>query len=112
VGETPANTLLLTAAAAAGLAAATGWPMPPLVGVPLALTIGIGVGLDSPPQVTTVHAAHSALAGTAIGACGIVAVITTAVAWLRRRWLRIAAQVLGSWVVASAILVLALRFAR
>jgi hypothetical protein len=112
VGETPANTLLLTAAAAAGLAAATGRSMPLLVGAPLALAIGIGVGLDSPPQVTRVHAAHAALVGTAISACAIVALIASAIAWLNHGWLRIAAQVLGSWVVASAILVLALRFAR
>ena len=112
VGETPANTVLLAAGAAAGLAAAIGWPVPAVIGAPLALVVGASVGLDSPPKVTAIQAANATLLGTALGAFVMVAVVAAIAGRRRRGWLRIGVRVLGSWVAASAILVLALRLAR
>lgn len=112
VGETPALTVLLAAAAVAGLAAAVGWSVPTLLAAPLALVIGVCVGLDSPPKVAAIQAANVALVGTGLGAFAGVAVIAAIAARLRRRWLRIGIRVLGSWVAASAILVIALRLVR
>jgi urease accessory protein len=112
IGETPANTTLLAATAATGLAAASGWPAPALIGVPLALTVGASIGLDSPPKVVSIQAANAALAGTGLCAIVVVGLIAVVVASLPQDWPRIGARVLGSWIAASAILVLALRFAR
>lgn len=112
VGETPASTVLLTATFFAALATATGLPLPAIVGGPIALAIGASLGLDSPPKAISIPAANAALAGTALCASIIVVVVTATVARLRRGWLRIGVRVLGSWIAASAILVLALRLAR
>lgn len=112
VGETPANTVLLAAAAVAGLAAATGRAMPAVIGAPVALAIGAAVGLDSPPKAASIQTANATLVGTGLAAFMMVALVVLISAQLRRGWPRIGVRVLGSWVAASAILVLALRFAR
>jgi hypothetical protein len=112
VGETSAGMVILGCAAAAGLAAATEWPMPGLLGAPLALIVGIVIGLDSPPQAASIQAANAALAGTGVAAFATVGLIAAVTARLRQEWLRIGTRVLGSWIAASAILVLALRLAR
>ena len=112
VGETSANTVLLAATAATGLAAASGWPAPAAIGAPLAIIVGAGIGLDSPPKAVSIQAANAALAGTALCAAIAVGLIAAVVARLPHGWPRIGVRVLGSWIAASAILVLALRFAR
>jgi urease accessory protein len=112
VGDTPANTVVLIATAAAGLAAASGWPVPGAIGAPLALIVGAAIGLDSPPKAVSIQTANAALAGTALCATVTVGLVAVLVAKLPHGWPRIAVQVLGSWIAASAILVLALRFAK
>jgi hypothetical protein len=112
IGESPANTVLLAAATMAGLAAATGWAVPTVIGAPIALVIGAALGLDSPPKAASMQTANATLAGTGLAAFVIVALIALLAARLRGGWPRIGVRVLGSWVAASAILVLALRVAR
>jgi len=112
VGETSASTVVLVGAAVAGLIAAVGQPLPAVLLVPLAMVIGIGIGLDSPPQAASIGAANAALAGTGSAAFAVVALIAAAVARLHHGWPRIGVRVVGSWVAASAILVVALRFAQ
>jgi hypothetical protein len=112
VGETSANTVLLAATLITGMAAAIGWALPALIGAPIALVIGVGLGLDSPPKAVSIQAANTMLAGTALGACIIVTLVAAVVMRLSRAWARIGVRVLGSWIAASAILVLALRFGR
>jgi urease accessory protein len=112
VGETPAETIILSGAAVAALAAASGWPVPGILGAPLALIIGAAFGLDSPPRAASIQAAHAALAGTALAAVAMVGVVAAITARLRQGWLRIGVRVLGSWVAASVILVLTLRLVR
>jgi hypothetical protein len=112
VGETAASIVLLGGAAVAGLTAAIGRPMPMVVAAPVALVIGASLGLDSPPQAASIQAANAALIGTGLGAFGAVAVAAAMASRLRRGWLRFAPRVLGSWIAASAILVIALRLAR
>jgi hydrogenase/urease accessory protein HupE len=111
-GETPANTVLLAAMAVTGLAVASGWPVPPAAGMPVALVVGVCVGLDSPPRFLSIQAANAALVGTAAGAVVLVGLIAAITARLGRGWPGIGVRVLGSWVTASAILALALRLAR
>ena len=52
------------------------------------------------------------LIGTGLGACAILATLVAGTMNCSREWQRIGVRILGSWISASAILVLALRFAR
>jgi urease accessory protein len=108
VGETPAMTVLLIAAGVTGLLVALAWPLPTWAVAPIALVIGTAIGLDSPPQGISFSAAMLALIGTAITAIAIVALIAFAGARLTRPWQRIGIRIVGSWIAASAVLVLAL----
>jgi urease accessory protein len=112
VGETPANTVLLACAAITGALTAFAATIPRVVGWLLAAVIGVAVGLDSPPQVFSVTEATLILIGTGIGAVVVLIVVAAAAALLKREWQRIGVRVLGSWIAASAILVLALRLAK
>lgn len=112
VGETRAPVVLLAGAAIAGLAVAIGCPVPGILAAPLALVVGAAVGLDSPPRAASIPAANAALAGTALAAFAAVALIAAITARLRREWPRIGIRVLGSWIAASAILVVTLYLTR
>src|SRR5205814_7039923 len=103
VGETPANDILLAAAAVTGLLVviAMKWPAP--VSLLLAAVTGISVALDSPPEAITRYAAVLAQLATAFGAWIGVMLIAGLVADLTRDWQRIGVRVLGSWTAAIAI---------
>jgi hydrogenase/urease accessory protein HupE len=116
VGQTPAGNILLVATGVAGLLVAVGWPIPALACVPLAAVAGMALGLDSPPEAISLAAATLTLIGTGIGASVALALIAVGASYLIgvRKWIapRIGMRILGSWIAASAVLVLALRFAR
>jgi len=112
VGQTSAPMALLVGAVAVGLITAAGVPLPLVVGAPLAAAIGMAVGLDSPPQATSLRAAYAALVGTGVGAALLVGTITMVAGRMTRPWQRIGVRLLGSWVAASALMVLALRLVR
>ena len=112
VGETRAPLVLMSGAALAGLAAASGWAVPSVLGAPLAFIVGVAFGLDSPPRAATIEAANAALAGTALAAFAAVAMIAVISGRMRQGWPRIGVRVLGSWIAASAILVVTLQLAR
>jgi urease accessory protein len=103
---------LLVASALAGLALALGRPLPDSIGAALAAAIGLSLALDSPPEALSLHEANRALAATAAGAIFAVWAIAQLSARLRQHWQRIGARIAGSWIAASAILVLALRLVR
>jgi urease accessory protein len=103
---------LLAAAAVAGLLVALAWPLPELIGIVLGAAIGLSLALDSPPEALRLSDANLTLVGTAIGAALLLFAAIQIIAHLRGDWARIGARVLGSWIAASAILVLALRFVR
>jgi urease accessory protein len=111
VGETPANDVVLAAAALCGVIAAIGFAVPVRVAAPLALVSGAAMGLDSPPEVIALHEALLMLIGTACGATAALAVLALAAGALVGLWRGIALRVAGSWIAAIAILVLALRWA-
>jgi hypothetical protein len=73
---------------------------------------GLALGLDSPPQAISIADATTALIGTGLAACLALAIVVTVTSRLTRGWQRIGPRILGSWIAASAILVLALRFSR
>jgi urease accessory protein len=102
---------VLGVAAVAGLLVAVGRPLPALASGPLTAISGLAIELDSVPQEISMLATFLALVGTLIGAVLIVAVVAELAARLRRDWQRIGVRVVGSWIAAVAILVLALRLA-
>lgn len=76
----------------------------------LAALVGLAVGLDSSPEVTSATRAAAALAGSGLGAC-ICLILFAALAELPQRdWQRIAVRVVGSWSAASGLLVFSLRW--
>jgi len=112
VGQTPAGNVVLLAAALIGILVALAMPLPLAVSTAFAAVTGAALGLDSPPQAISLAAATMTLIGTGIGACCALAIAVIAVRPLRRGWQRIGMRIVGSWIAASAILVLALRYAR
>jgi urease accessory protein len=108
VEATPARVVLLAVAAALGVMVAAAWVPRPLVW-PLAATAGAALALDSPPQAVTIAAAYATLAGTALGACAMLVVVATVAAYANANWQRLGMRIVGSWIAASAILVLAVQ---
>jgi urease accessory protein len=103
--------VLMSAFVVGGLAA---WArrLPEPIGCALAAAIGLSIALDSPPQVISIAEANLMLLGTGLGAAAFLVVVTACASRFRRGWHRIGLRVLGSWIAASAILVLALQWAR
>lgn len=103
---------LLASTALTGALVALARPLPRLAGCALALASGAALALDSSPGGIRVAQANITLAGTFCGALILLLAIARATALLRRDWQGIAVRVVGSWIAASAVLVLAARLAR
>jgi len=106
---TRADEGVLAATASAGLLVALARPLPRSAGVLLAGAGGLALALDSPPESISLRDANLALLGTAIGAVIVLLALLQVTTRLTRAWQRIGARILGSWIAACAILVLALR---
>jgi urease accessory protein len=111
IGETMASDVLLVGATLCGLLAASGLTAPAVFALPLAFMAGAALGLDSPPDAIRLSEAVAALIGTACGGIAALAVIALLAFALARRWRGIVLRVAGSWIAATAILVLAQRWA-
>lgn len=103
---------LLAAAAVAGFMLALARRWPEWTGAMLAAGIGLVLALDSPPEVLSLAKANLELVVTACGATAMVWAIARLVQWLNRPLAHLATRILGSWIAASAVLVLALRLVR
>jgi urease accessory protein len=112
VGETPAGIVLLVGGAISGALVAAGFRLPALVLGALAGLMGAAIGLDSPPEVIAVEDAVVMLIGTGLGALIGLGVVIEVVARMARDWQLIGVRVLGSWTAASALLAIAVRFAK
>jgi len=108
VETTPARTVLLAVAAAFGVTVAAAWSSKPLVWLLTAIA-GAALALDSPPQAVMITEAYATLAGTAIGACAMLVVVSAVASHAHADWQRLGIRILGSWIAASAILVLAVQ---
>jgi urease accessory protein len=108
VETTPARTVLLAVAAALGVIVAAAWA-PKLLAWLFAAIAGAALALDSPPQAVTITEAYATLAGTAVGACAMLVVVSAVAAHAHADWQRLGVRILGSWIAASAILVLAVQ---
>lgn len=107
-----AELAVLALAAITGLVLAA-WPMAPLaVAALISALTGGAILFDSVPAVPSVRETVAALCGTALAATAMLAVTAFASAALPAFWPRIGVRIAGSWIAASAILVLALRLAK
>jgi len=104
--------VLIALATITGLLVALARPLPEGFGSLLAAALGLSLALDSPPEVLALLQANLTLLGTAVGAVLLLLVLLQGTARLRHHWQRIGARILGSWIAAIAILVLALRLVR
>ena len=112
VRQTSAADVALAATALAAALVVLARPVPGFACAALAAVAGIALGLDSPPQAISIALATLTLIGTGLGACLALAIVAAGTARFTRAWQRIGVRIVGSWIAASAILVLALRFAR
>jgi hypothetical protein len=74
--------------------------------------VGVLVPINTPPHEITISSAIAAQIGLATAALVTMGVVTSIAANTARPWQRIGVRIAGSWIAASAILVLALRLAR
>ena len=107
-----AEETLLAFAAITGLLVALARSLPQSLGLPLAAAIGLSLALDSPPESVTLKDANLTLLGTVLGAAVLLLAVLQGTTRLSHHWQRIGARIVGSWIAASAILVLALRLVR
>ena len=106
-----ADLAVLALAVMSGGLLALARPLPEGAGGALAATTGLAIGLGSPPEVISLRAANLMLIGTGFGGTILLVVVVEAASRLTRTWQRVGGRILGSWIAASAILVLALRAA-
>jgi hypothetical protein len=111
LGETPTATALLVFAAVSAAFVAAAWSVP-WIATLLAVFIGLALPLNAPPHAITIADAVAAQIGFAVAALATFALITFIASNAARGWQRIGVRIIGSWIVASAILVLALKLAR
>lgn len=110
--ETPAALTLLAIAAIAGLIVVLALPLPPLIRHALAFATGAALALNSPPQAITLAKAVATQVGSGAAALATLALVTLIAIKSERPWQRVGVRIVGSWIAASAILVLALRLVR
>jgi urease accessory protein len=108
---TRAETLILGLAAAIGLSLAADFIPPFPVAAGLTATIAGAIVFDSVPPVLSVSETALSLTGTAIAAMALAAASAWLSGALPARFRQIAVRIAGSWIAASAIMVLALRLA-
>ena len=112
VRETPAALVLLILAACVASLVLIATTPPSWLASLLALAVGAALPLNAPPHEITIPAAVAAQTGLAIAAFATFSVVTFIALKAGRPWQRVGMRIVGSWIAASAILVLALRLVR
>jgi urease accessory protein len=112
IRETPAPLLLLACTAMCGITVVAAWRPPLVLTAAAALIVGVLIALNTPPQALTIRAAMVEQFGSAIAALLTLALVILIATKAVQPWQRIGVRVVGSWIAASAILVLALKLAR
>jgi hypothetical protein len=110
--EQNAVPVLLAVATLAGLTVAIARPVPQVAQTIVASLTGGVLALNSPPQAITIASAVVAQIGSATAALATLTAVIVIAMRAQRPWHRVGLRVAGSWIAASAILVLALRLAR
>ena len=107
----PSALVLLVLAAIAGVLVTLDRALP-FVATFLAAVTGLAIPINAPPHEITIPAAVAAQFGTAAAALALFALVTYIAGKAERPWQRTGVRIVGSWIAASAILVLALKLAR
>ena len=102
------DTALLLAASMTGVAVVVARPLPQMLVVALATGIGLGIGLGSDPEGLRGASRYADLAGTWFGTCLYAISGATLIDEFKRPWIPVLIRVVGSWMVATSVLVLAL----
>lgn len=100
---------LLCAAATLGILVAAHFNVPSLVCGAIAGVVGFAVGLDSVEETLTATPKLMAMTGTFVGICLLFLYVVGLANYCKQRdWQIIGTRIVGSWIAASALLVLAL----
>jgi hypothetical protein len=110
--DPPAALCLLALAAIAGLTVALARPLPAIVKLALVFATGGALALNSPPQAISIPAAAATQLATGLAALAALTLVAFIAMKAERTWHRIGIRIVGSWIAASAILVLILRLVR
>jgi urease accessory protein len=105
-----AEMTLLACAAVAGLLVAARAQLPIFAAMLLAAINGFALQFDSVPAVISISETLLTLAGAALAALIGVAGVAALAARASLTWQVVAIRILGSWIAATAFLLLALRF--
>ncbi|HEV3276545.1 MAG TPA: HupE/UreJ family protein [Terriglobia bacterium] len=92
-----------------GLLVAARRSLPPIVAVALSTVLGITIGVANGSELGSQVSAYRFIPGLALAGLFVVAYGIGSVRALRPPWLQIGFRVLGSWIAAVGILVLALK---
>lgn len=112
IRENPASLGLLTLAVAAAGLVVLAWNVSDwLIGL-MAFATGSALPLNAPPHEVTIAKAIMSQAGFAVAAIAVFAFVVTIATLADHPWQRIGMRIVGSWIAASAILVLTLRLTR
>jgi hypothetical protein len=90
---------------------AAGLRAPSAIIMVLAVCVAAAVTLDSVPALLSAQDTILSLAGTILAAACLLTAVAFVSAMGPQVWQRIGTRILGSWIAASAIMVLALRWA-
>jgi urease accessory protein len=104
--------VVLLCAVLAGLIAASAMRISLPVAAPISAAAGAALELGSVPEEISMLATAAALVATAMTATLALIAITRITMVCTREWQRIGIRIVGSWIAASAILVLALWLTR
>lgn len=105
-----ATTALIVFALAAAAIVTTGLRAPMGIGVGLASLTGVAVGFDAAPEPNAWFTLLLTAAATLLGSTAIAAILAALALKAEQHWQRIAVQIAGSWITASALLYLAYQF--
>jgi urease accessory protein len=103
--------VVLSLAGLTGLLLAAGLRAPSAIIMVLAVCVAAAVTLDSVPALLSAQDTILSLAGTILAAACLLTAVAFVSAMGPQVWQRIGTRILGSWIAASAIMVLALRWA-
>ncbi|MFL6796853.1 MAG: hypothetical protein ACJ8F3_05520 [Xanthobacteraceae bacterium] len=110
--QSSAGDVLLAIAGVTAALVIVGKPLPFFVSSALAFTGGMALGLDIAPQAISIRIAIATMIVAAVVVVLGFAAFASLAAHTTRDWQRIGVRIVASWIAATVVLVLALRFAR